>query len=96
MENLSGFMLDCFNFYMMRGKFPLSLSGRLLYPLETVHGDRMPSGVKEMCQLLQSKFSMGFFGVVRLAKNHGPLSMGMPSICTALCRPQLRVCMDSQ
>ena len=49
---LSCFMLDCFNFYMMRREFPLALSGCLLYPLETVHGYGMSSSVKEMCQLL--------------------------------------------
>ena len=51
-EYLRCFVLDCFNFYMMRRKFPLSLSCSFLDPLETIQGDGMTSGVEEVGQLL--------------------------------------------
>ena len=51
-EYLSSFVLNCFNFYMMRRKLPLSLSGCSLDPLETVECDGMTASVEEVGQLL--------------------------------------------
>ena len=49
---LNGFMLNCFNFNMMRWKLSLSLTSGLLDSFYTISSNRVSPCLEEVCQFL--------------------------------------------